>query len=98
MTNRSFSPYIRQIQKNMSIAYRESPYYVSSLYQLKSYLMGVMVQAHSYPKICYKLIEIDYQIIKQLVQNPRIEISEIAQIISTSVKTIHRRIQKILRN
>jgi DNA-binding Lrp family transcriptional regulator len=68
------------------------------LESLKSSLMGVMVQAHSYPKIYYKLIEIDYQIIKQLVQNPRIEISEIAQIIPTSVKTIHRRIQKMLRN
>jgi DNA-binding Lrp family transcriptional regulator len=57
--------------------------------------MGVMVQTHSYPKIHYKLIEIDYQIIKELVQNPRIEISEIAQIISTSVKTVHRRFQRM---
>ena len=68
------------------------------LESLKSYLMGVMIQTHSYPKIYYKLIETDYQIIKQLLQNPRIEISEIAQIISTSVKTVHRRLQKMQRS
>jgi DNA-binding Lrp family transcriptional regulator len=69
------------------------------LESLKSSLMGVMVQAHSYPKIHYKLIEIDYQIIKQLLQNPRIEISEIAQTIATtSIKTVHRRLQKMQRS
>jgi DNA-binding Lrp family transcriptional regulator len=67
------------------------------LESLKSSIMGVMVQIHSYPKIYYKLIETDYLIIKHLLQNPRIEISEIAQIISTSVKTVHRRLQKMQR-
>lgn len=36
-----------------------------------------MVQTHSYPKVSYKFIETDYQIIMQLLHNPRIEISEI---------------------
>jgi DNA-binding Lrp family transcriptional regulator len=68
------------------------------LESLKSSMLGVMVQTHSHPKISYKFIETDYQIIKQLLQNPRIEISEIAQIISISVKTVHRRLQKMQRN
>lgn len=67
------------------------------LESLKSSIMEVMVQTHSYPKTYFKLIETDYQIIKQLLQNPRIEISEIAKIISTSVKTVHRRLQKMQR-
>jgi DNA-binding Lrp family transcriptional regulator len=68
------------------------------LESLKSSLMGLMVQTHSYPKIHYKLNKIDYQIIRQLLQNPRIEISEIAQIMSTSVKTVQRRLQKMQRS
>jgi DNA-binding Lrp family transcriptional regulator len=68
------------------------------LESLKSSVLGVMVQTHSYPKISYKFIETDYQIIKQLLQNPRIEISEIAQIISVSVKTVHRRFQQMQRS
>jgi DNA-binding Lrp family transcriptional regulator len=68
------------------------------LESLKSSMLGVMVQTHSHPKISYKFIETDYQIIKQLLQNPRIEISEIAQIISISVKTVHRRLLKMQRN
>jgi DNA-binding Lrp family transcriptional regulator len=65
------------------------------LESLQSSTLGVMVQTHSYPKNSYKFIKTDYQIIKQLLQNPRIEITEIAQIISISAKTIHRRLQKM---
>jgi AraC-like DNA-binding protein len=68
------------------------------LESLKSSVLGVMIQTHSYPKISYKFIETDYQIIKQLLQNPRIEISEIAQIISVSVKTVYRRFQQMQRS
>ena len=66
------------------------------LKSLKSYMLGVMVRTHSYPKNSYKLTKTDYQIIKQLLQNPRMEISEIAQIIaSASAKTVHSRLLRM---
>lgn len=68
------------------------------LESLKSSILGVMVQTHSYSKTPYKFIETDYQIIKQLLYNPRMEISEIAQNISISIKTVHRRLLKMQEN
>jgi len=65
------------------------------LESLKSSMLGVMVQTHSPPRVSYKFIQTDYQIMKQLLHNPRIEISEIARNISISIKTVRRRLLKM---
>lgn len=68
------------------------------LKSLKSSMLRVMVQTHSHPKAPYKFIQTDYQILKQLLLNPRIEISEISRNISISIKTVHRRHLKMQNN
>jgi Lrp/AsnC family leucine-responsive transcriptional regulator len=65
------------------------------LESLKSSMLGVLVQTHSPPKVSYKFIQTDHQIIKQLLHNPRIDISEIARNLSISIKTVHRRLLKM---
>lgn len=65
---------------------------------IKSYIIGTMIQKHPYHKSNFKLTELDYQIIKHLLQNPRIGISEIANKTSLSTKFVHRRLQKIQDN
>lgn len=65
---------------------------------VKSSVIGTLVQNHSNPKLNLKLTELDYQIIKYLLQDPRIEISELANKAGLSTKFVHRRLQKIQDN
>jgi len=65
---------------------------------LKPALLGVIVQdqlSERKRKAKSNLNILDYQIIKQLILNPRIEISDIAKNLFVSSKTIHRRFDKI---
>ena len=48
-----------------------------------------------YQKMSDKLTVTDYYILKQLVYNPRMEISEIGKAISASSRTVQRRIEKM---
>lgn len=68
---------------------------------LKPALLGVIVQEQISKRNLKKkanLNRLDYNIIKQLVLNPRIEISDIAKNLSVSSKTIRRRFDKIQEN
>jgi DNA-binding Lrp family transcriptional regulator len=66
------------------------------LRSLQSAILGVVVEDYIYPtKMSHKITETDYHIIKQLVQQPRMEISEIEKTISISAKTIRRRLDKM---
>jgi len=65
---------------------------------LRPSLLGLIVQdkiSERKLKTKLNLKSLDYQIIKQLVLNPRIEITEIAKNLSVSSKTISRRLDKI---
>jgi DNA-binding Lrp family transcriptional regulator len=65
---------------------------------VKSYTIGTLVQKYPNPKLNFKLTELDYQIIKHLLQDPRLEISELANKSGLSTKFVHRRLQKIQDN
>ncbi len=68
---------------------------------LKPALLGVIVQDQISKRILKTKVNLkglDYNIIKQLVLNPRIEISDIAKHLSVSSKTISRRFDKIQEN
>lgn len=70
------------------------------LKSLQPAILGVAIQnpIYSTKTISYNLTKTDYHIIKQLVQNPRMEISEIGKAISISVKTVRRRLDKMQNN
>ncbi|MGH9982469.1 MAG: AsnC family transcriptional regulator [Nitrososphaeraceae archaeon] len=65
------------------------------LNSLKSAILGITIQNSHYQRILTNLTVTDYYILKQLVCNPRMEISEIGKAISASSKTVHRRIEKM---
>jgi DNA-binding Lrp family transcriptional regulator len=68
------------------------------LKSLQHAILGVTIQnSSSHPDISKRLRVTDYHIIKQLVLNPRIEISEIGKKISVSPKTVRRRLERILK-
>jgi DNA-binding Lrp family transcriptional regulator len=66
------------------------------LSSLKPALLGVIRSQNR--EVSQKLTETDYTIIKQLIKNPRMEISDIAAATSISPKTVHRRLDKMVRN
>lgn len=65
------------------------------LKSLQSAILAMTIQNCNYQKMSEKLTVTDYHIIKQLVYNPRMEISEIGRAISTSPKTVRRRLEKM---
>ena len=66
------------------------------LKSLQHAILGVTIQNRSsHPEISKSLRVTDYRIIKQLVLNPRMEISDIGRIVSVSPKTIRRRLDRI---
>ena len=69
------------------------------LKSLQPAILGVAIQnpIYSTKTISYNLTMTDYHIIKQLVQNPRMEISDIGKIISVSPKTVRRRLDRIIK-
>ena len=68
------------------------------LKSLQHAILGVTIQnSSSHSDISKSLRVTDYHIIKQLVLNPRMEISEIGKIISVSPKTVRRRLERILK-
>lgn len=68
------------------------------LKSLQPAILGITIQSSgSYPDISKRLTVTDYRIIKQLVQNPRMEISDIGKTISVSPKTVRRRLDRILK-
>ena len=70
------------------------------LKSLQPAILGVAIQnpIYSTKTISYNLTMTDYHIIKQLIKNPRMEISEIGKAISISVKTVRRRLDKMQNN
>jgi DNA-binding Lrp family transcriptional regulator len=66
------------------------------LSSLKPALLGVIRSRNR--EVSQKLTETDYTIIKQLIRNPRMEIRDIAAATSISPKTVHRRLDKMIRN
>ena len=62
---------------------------------LKPAILGVTVQRCNYQKMSANITITDYHILRQLVYNPRMEISEIGKAISTSSKTVRRRLEKM---
>jgi DNA-binding Lrp family transcriptional regulator len=66
------------------------------LSSLKPALLGVIRSQNR--EVSQKLTETDYTIIKQLIRNPRMEIRDIATETSISPKTVHRRLDKMIRN
>lgn len=66
------------------------------LSSLKPALLGVIRSRNR--EVSQKLTETDYTIIKQLIRNPRMEIRDIAAATSISPKTVHRRLDKMVRN
>jgi DNA-binding Lrp family transcriptional regulator len=66
------------------------------LSSLKPALLGVIRSQNR--EVSQKLTETDYTIIKQLIRNPRMEIRDIAAETSISPKTVHRRLDKMIRN
>jgi DNA-binding Lrp family transcriptional regulator len=66
------------------------------LSSLKPALLGVIRSRNR--EVSQKLTETDYTIIKQLIRNPRMEIRDIAAATSLSPKTVHRRLDKMIRN
>ena len=66
------------------------------LSSLKPALLGVIRSRNR--EVSQKLTGTDYTIIKQLIRNPRMEIRDIAAATSISPKTVHRRLDKMIRN
>jgi DNA-binding Lrp family transcriptional regulator len=58
-------------------------------------IIVMTIQNCNHQRMSDKFTVTDYQIIKQLVYNPRMEISEIGRAISTSPKTARRRLEKM---
>lgn len=70
------------------------------LKSLQHAILGVTIQnssSSSHPDLSKSLRVTDYHIIKQLVLNPRMEISDIGKIISVSPKTVRRRLDRIIK-
>jgi DNA-binding Lrp family transcriptional regulator len=67
------------------------------LKSLQHAILGITVQNNIYPDIPKNLTDTDYHIVKQLVLNPRIEVTDIGKTISISPKTVHRRLDRILK-
>lgn len=68
------------------------------LKSLQHAILGVTIQnSSSHSDISKSLRVTDYHIIKQLVLNPRMEISDIGRIISVSPKTVRRRLDRIIK-
>jgi DNA-binding Lrp family transcriptional regulator len=68
------------------------------LKSLQHVILGVTIQnSSSSPDLSKSLRVTDYHIIKQLVLNPRMEISDIGKIISVSPKTVRRRLDRIIK-
>lgn len=65
------------------------------LKSLQPAILAMTIQNCNYQRMSDKLTVTDYHIIKQLVYNPRMEISEIGRAISTSPKTVRRRLEKM---
>jgi DNA-binding Lrp family transcriptional regulator len=69
------------------------------LQSLQPAILGVVAQNDIYSnKISDDLTETDYRIIKQLMQNPRMDISDLGKTISISSKTVSRRLDKMQNN
>jgi DNA-binding Lrp family transcriptional regulator len=49
-------------------------------------------------EVHHNLTQTDYAIMKQLIENSRMEIVDISAAISISPKTVHRRLDKMIRN
>lgn len=64
---------------------------------LKPAVIAKRIQKHNSPAP-YELTRSDYLIIKRLLRNPRMEITEIAEATSISPKTVRRRLDRMLRN
>jgi DNA-binding Lrp family transcriptional regulator len=68
------------------------------LKSLQHAILGVTIQnSSSHSDVSKSLRVTDYHIIKQLVLNPRMEISDIGRIISVSPKTVRRRLDRIIK-
>jgi DNA-binding Lrp family transcriptional regulator len=67
------------------------------LKSLQHAILGITIQNNVYPSIPKNLIDTDYHIIKQLVLNTRMEVTDIGKTISISPKTVRRRLDRILR-
>lgn len=68
------------------------------LKSLQHAILGVTIQNSSgHPDVSKSLRVTDYHIIKQLVLNPRMEISDIGKKISVSPKTVRRRLDRIIK-
>jgi Lrp/AsnC family leucine-responsive transcriptional regulator len=67
------------------------------LKSLQHAILGITIQNNIYPSIPKNLIDTDYHIIKQLVLNTRMEVTDIGKTISISPKTVRRRLDRILR-
>lgn len=68
------------------------------LKSLQHAILGVTIQNSSSNSDISKVLRVtDYRIIKQLVLNPRMEISDIGRIISVSPKTVRRRLDRIIK-
>jgi DNA-binding Lrp family transcriptional regulator len=65
------------------------------LRSLQPAILGVTIQNCGYQKIVDKLTLTDYYIIKELVCNPRMELSQIGKAISASSKTVQRRLNRM---
>ena len=65
------------------------------LNSLRPAILGITIQNSHYHKMSDKLTVTDYYILKQLIHNPRIEISKIAKAITASSRTVQRRIEKM---
>jgi DNA-binding Lrp family transcriptional regulator len=63
---------------------------------LRSALVGLIHSQNR--KVSHKLTQTDYIIMKQLIKNPRLEIGDIANATAISPKTVHRRLDKMIRN
>lgn len=65
------------------------------LKSLQPFILGVTIQSCNDHKIANRLTITDYYIMKQLVDNPRMEILEIGKNTSISPRTVRRRLDKM---
>lgn len=66
------------------------------LKSLQPFILGVTIQSCNDHKIANRLTITDYYIMKQLVDNPRMEILEIGKNTSISPRTVRRRLDKMI--
>lgn len=64
---------------------------------LKPAVVARRVQTHNHP-VSYALTRSDYLIMRRLLRNPRMEITEIAEATAISPKTVRRRLDRMLRS